>query len=264
MSGMAGRLAGKVALVTGAASGIGAAVARRFAEEGARLAVADRQAELLRDLARATGAVPIPCDVTSDTEIKAAIAAAAKALGSIEILVNAAGIISTDDPATIEDAVWRRTLDVNLTGVMQACRAALPGMVARGGGAIVNIASVAAFNATPGAASYAASKAGVVAFTRAIANRYGGEGVRANCLCPGWVRTPMSEREMAEAAAQQGITPEAAFRAMAERLALKRIAEAAEMANCCLFLASDEASFVTGATLVADGGGRIPAGVRGV
>lgn len=264
MSGMAGRLAGKVALVTGAASGIGAAVARRFAEEGARLAAADRQAERLCGLARAAGAVPVACDVTDDAAVKAAAAAVAEALGPIEILVNAAGIIGTDDPATIEDPVWRRTLDVNLTGVMQTCRAVLPGMIARGGGAIVNIASVAAFNATPGAASYAASKAGVVAFTRAIANRYGGEGVRANCLCPGWVRTPMSEREMEEAAAAQGITPEAAFRAMAERLALKRIAEPVEMANCCLFLASDEASFVTGATLVADGGGRIPAAARGL
>ncbi len=264
MRGMAGRLAGKVALVTGAATGIGAAVARRFAEEGARLAVAGLQAELLRDVARAAGAVPVPCDVTDDAEVKAAVAAAVAALGPVEILVNAAGIISLDDPATIEDAIWRKTLDVNLGGVMHICRAALPGMIARGGGAIVNVASVAAFNATPGAASYAASKAGVVAFTRAIANRYGEHGVRANCLCPGWVRTPMSEMEMAQAAAVQGISPEAAFRAMAERLALKRIADPIEMANCCLFLASDEASFVTGATLVADGGGRVPATARGV
>ncbi len=261
---MADRLAGKIALVTGAASGIGRAVALRFAEEGARLVLTDVQADRLAEIARGTRALTVACDITRQSEIEAAVARGVEAFGPIGILVHAAGIIGSDDPATIEDAAWDRILDVNLTGAMRASRAVLPGMIAGGGGAIVNIASVAAFNATPGTASYAASKAGVVAFTRAIANTYGAQGVRANCLCPGWVRTAMSEGEMAEAAKAQGITPEEAFRAMADRLALRRIAEPLEMAHCCLFLASDEASFVTGAVLVADGGGRVPASARAV
>jgi|SRR5579883_40113 len=259
---MGKRLVGQVALVTGAASGIGSAVARRFVEEGARVAVADVQEERLRQVANALDAFAAPFDVTSPAEVASAVAMIGDCLGPIGILVNAAGIIGFDDPATIEEAVWRKTLDVNLTGVMHTCRASLPRMIARGGGAIVNVASVAAFNATPGAASYATSKAAVVAFTRAIANSYGERGVRANCLCPGWVRTPMSEMEMTRAAAAKGIAPEAAFRAVAEQLALKRVAEPVEMANCCLFLASQEASFVTGAVLVADGGGRVAAAAR--
>lgn len=260
---MAGRLEGKVALVTGAASGLGAAVARRFAAEGARLALADRQEAALRAVAKETGALAVSCDVTEPGAVAAWVAQAAARLGPAGILVNAAGVIAADDPAGIEDEVWARMLAVNLTGVMATTRAVLPAMIAARSGAIVNIASVAAFNATPGQASYAASKAGVVAFTRATANAYGAQGVRANCLCPGWVRTPMSEMEMDEAAAAEGTTREAAFAVIAARLALKRIAEPVEMANCCLFLASDEASFVTGAVLVADGGGRLAATARG-
>src|SRR5579883_238622 len=229
---MGRRLAGQVALVTGAASGIGTAVARRFVEEGARVAVADIREDRLRHVANVLDAFAAPFDVTDPREVASAVAMIGDCLGPLGILVNAAGIISFDDPATIEEATWRKTLDVNLTGVMHTCRASLPGMIARGGGSIVNVASVAAFNATPGAASYAASKAAVVAFTRAIANSYGERGIRANCLCPGWVRTPMSEMEMARTAAAKGIAPEAAFRAVAEQLALKRVAEPVEMANC--------------------------------
>jgi NAD(P)-dependent dehydrogenase (short-subunit alcohol dehydrogenase family) len=158
--------------------------------------------------------------------------------------------------------MWSRALDVNLTGVMRVCRAALPLMQRQRGGAIVNVASVAAFNASPGMASYSASKAGLVALTRAIANRYGQDGIRANCLCPGWVRTPMSEQEMQDLARVNGSTAEAEFTALSRRISLQRIASPAEMAACALFLASEDASFVTGAVLVADGGARIVAAAR--
>ena len=194
--------------------------------------------------------------------IGAAVAAVISAFGRIDVLVNCAGIVRNDDAADIDDADWRRLHEVNLGGTMRCQRAVLPAMVAQGGGAIVNIASVAAFNAGAGMASYAASKAGVVALTRSAAQAYGPRGVRVNALCPGWVDTPMSRQEMRDLAAEHGISEEAAHARTVARIALGRMASAEEMAAACLFLASDEASFVTGAALVADGGARVPASAR--
>jgi len=259
---MSGRIAGKVTLVTGAASGMGAAIVRRFRAEGASVHAAGLQPELLAALARDTGASAAPCDVVDDGAVRALVDGIVRAHGRLDVVVNAAGIIHEDDGATIEDAVWRQTLEVNLGGAMRVCRAALPAMQRQRAGAIVNIASVAAFNGSAGMASYAASKAGLIAYTRTLANRYGAEGVRANCLAPGWVRTPMSEMEMRAAGDARGIDVEAAFAALTERIALRRIGTVEEMAACALFLASDEAAFVTGAVLVADGGARVPASAR--
>jgi NAD(P)-dependent dehydrogenase (short-subunit alcohol dehydrogenase family) len=253
---------GKVALVTGAASGIGAAVARRLASEGATVIAFDRDAEALALLSTETGAVVCTGDVTQQPDVDRAIAQAA-AHGSLRIVVNGAGVVAADDPETVEDATWERLLAVNLTGTMRVCRAALPLLRAAGGGAIVNVASVAAFNSTPGSASYAPSKAAVVAYTRNLAYAHGVDGIRANCVCPGWTRTAMAEREMADAAALAGTTMEHEFAALADRLALKRIARPEEIAACVRFLASDDASFVTGAALVADGGGRVATHARG-
>lgn len=146
---------------------------------------------------------------------------------------------------------------------MMVCRAALP-LLKKKGGAVVNIASVGAFNASAQNAAYSASKAALVSYTRSLAYAHGPDGIRANALAPGWVRTPMSEEEMEAAAALSGATPEQEFAALTGRIALRRIADPAEIASCCLFLASDEASFVTGAVLVADGGGRAPTHNRAV
>jgi NAD(P)-dependent dehydrogenase (short-subunit alcohol dehydrogenase family) len=151
---------------------------------------------------------------------------------------------------------------VNLTGAMRMCRAALPVMQRQHAGAVVNVASVAAFNAPAGMASYSASKAALVALTRSLASRYGEEGIRANCLCPGWVRTPMSEFEMQAAARARGTNVETEFSQLANRIALRRVARPEEIATCAAFLASDEASFVTGAVLIADGGARVVAASR--
>ncbi len=259
---MTARLAGKVALVTGAASGMGAAIVRRFRAAGARVHAAGLQPALLTALARETGASAAPLDVVADDAVRALLDGIVRAQGRLDIVVNAAGIIHEDDGATIDDAVWQQTLDVNLGGAMRVCRAALPTMQRQRAGAIVNVASVAAFNGSAGMASYAASKAGLIAYTRTLANRYGADGIRANCLAPGWVRTPMSEREMHAAGAARGIDVEAAFAALTERIALRRIGTVEEMAGCALFLASDDAAFVTGAVLVADGGARTPASAR--
>jgi NAD(P)-dependent dehydrogenase (short-subunit alcohol dehydrogenase family) len=253
------RLAGKIAIVFGGASGIGAAVVRRFVEEGAHVIACDIQAIEARQSVQA-----MQCDVTDDVRVREVIGAVEADHGRIDVLVNAAGIVRNDHAAGIEDEVWARTLDVNLEGTMRTMRAVLPGMMHRRSGSIVNIASVAAFNAGSDTASYAASKAGVVALTRSAAQRYGQFGIRVNALCPGWVRTPMSEKEMIDLARELGIPVEQAVAKTVERIALGRMATPDEMASVCLFLASDDASFVTGAALVADGGMRVPASSRAV
>ncbi|MFB9269203.1 SDR family NAD(P)-dependent oxidoreductase [Bradyrhizobium erythrophlei] len=254
------RLAGKTALVTGAATGIGRATALLFAQNGARVVLFGLGDVELDAAARETGGQAVRGDVTQSADIARAIAACG---AELDILVNAAGLIIPDQPLGVSDEVWARTLDVNLTGTMRVCRAALP-LLKQRGGAVVNIASVAAFNASPDSASYATSKAGVVAYTRSLAYAHGTDGIRANAIAPGWVRTPMSAYEMQLLADQNGTTADAEFRAVERRIALGRMAEPAEIAACCLFLASDEASFVTGAVLVADGGGRAPTQNRAV
>ena len=247
----------RIVLVTGAASGIGAATVLRLADDGARVLAFDRDADALAALAARCGAQVMAGDVTAPADVERAVAAAS-ALGGLHGLVNAAGVVAEDFPEEVQDDTWEHLLAVNLTGTMRMCRAALPLLRRSGGGAIVNVASVAAFNASPGSASYAPSKAAVLAYTRNIALVHGRDGIRANALCPGWTRTAMAEREMADAAARSGNSVEAEFAARAERLALGRMAQPEEMAGCIRFLLGDDASFVTGAVLVADGGGRVP------
>jgi Dehydrogenases with different specificities (related to short-chain alcohol dehydrogenases) len=257
---MSGRLEGLTALVTGAATGMGRATAERFADEGATVICFGLGGPELDSVAARTGSIAVHGDITVADDIEAAIGACG---GRLDILVNAAGLLIPDTPETLSDAVWDKTLSVNLTGTMMACRAALP-LLKKRGGAIVNIASVGAFNGSADNSAYATSKAGLVAYTRTLAYAHGPDGVRANVVAPGWVRTPMSEMEMAEAAAANGTTPEEEFAALTKRIALRRVAAPEEIASCCLFLASSEASFVTAAVLVADGGGRAPVHNRAV
>jgi NAD(P)-dependent dehydrogenase (short-subunit alcohol dehydrogenase family) len=249
-----GALAGKKALITGAAAGIGQATAARFAREGAELVLFGHGGDKLDRLATETHAIAVHGDVTREPDVGRALAACN---GRLDIVVNSAGIVMVDDPATMTDEGWERMFAVNVTTAMSVCRAALP-LLRLEGGAVVNIASVAAFSGGLGTTAYAASKAALISYTRSLAYAYGHERVRANAVAPGWVRTPMSEREMDEAAALNGTTREQEFEARARGIALRRVADPSEVAACCLFLASDEASFVTGAVLVADGGGRGP------
>jgi NAD(P)-dependent dehydrogenase (short-subunit alcohol dehydrogenase family) len=249
------RLQGKTAVVTGSATGVGRAVAKLFAREGARVVLFGLGGEELHAAAKACGGVAVEGDVTSGADIAWAIAACE---GKLDIVVNAAGLIALDTPAEIEDETWRRLFAVNVDGPMALCRSALPLLIASRGN-VVNVASVAAFNASPFTTGYAATKSAIVSYTRSLAHAHGADGVRANCVAPGWVRTPMSEMEMHLAAEAAGTTMEEEFFALASRIALRRVASPDEIAACCLFLASDEASFVTGAVLVADGGGRSPA-----
>ena len=239
------RLGGQVALVTGGGSGIGAAVARRFAAEGALVVVMGRRPFPLEEVVAGTGGLAVPGDVTSPADVGRAIEAAVGRFGGLDVVVNNAGS---------ESDGWDESLAVHVTAPYVVAEAAAPHLAARGGGAIVNVSSVAGLVAGPGGSAYGTSKGAVIALTRSLAVRYGPQGIRVNALCPGWVRTPMSEREMDSLAAAQGIDREDAFRLVSSHVPLRRVAEPEEIAVCCLFLASREASFVTGAVLVADGG----------
>lgn len=237
----------KVAIVTGAASGIGLAITNRFAEEGARVIATDRSAERLQALGGADSIVTTTADVSNRADVERMIALAIERFGRIDILCNNAGIIDNLLPVgELTDEVWNRILAVNLTGPMMSCRAAIPHMLQQGGGVIINISSIGGLFGARGGAAYAASKHGLIGLTRNIAVTYGKDGIRCVAVCPGAVTTAIGQ-EMQPS--QRGM--EALSRTYP---ANPRSADPVEIANVCVFLASDQASFVNGAAIVADGG----------
>jgi NAD(P)-dependent dehydrogenase (short-subunit alcohol dehydrogenase family) len=249
------RLEGKVAIVSGGGSGIGAAVARRFAREGAEVVVTGRRPDPLEALASEIGGLAVPGDVTDPAHAPVAAAAAREAFGGLDVVVANAGVGFGGSAAEVDDERWSRTLDVNVTGVLRLVRAAIPGLLERGGGSIVLVSSVSGLVSSTDSAAYDTSKAALIGLARSLAVDYGPRGVRANALCPGWVVTPMGDESMDELAAARGITRDEAYALATARIPLRRPATAEEIAACCLFLASDESSIVTGSLLVADGGG---------
>ena len=254
---MPGRLEGKVALVTGGGTGIGAATARAFAREGAKVVVTGRRAEPIQAVAAEISGLAVRGDVRDDQHVAEAVATAVRRFGGLDVAVANAGVTAGGDLAMVSNEQWEEVLGVNLTGIMKVGRAAVPALLDRGGGSIVNVASVAALAAGPETASYVTGKTAILGLTRSMAYDYGPRGIRVNTLCPGWVRTEMSAAEMDALGELRGIDREAAFRLVSRHLPLRRVAAPEEIAACCLFLASDESSFVTGAVLVADGGGQI-------
>jgi NAD(P)-dependent dehydrogenase (short-subunit alcohol dehydrogenase family) len=249
------RLAGKVAVVTGGGSGIGAAITRRFAAEGARLVVTGRRRDVLEDIAAEVGGLAVPGDAADPAHAIEVIDAAVAEFGGVDVVVANAGIDRPGSATEVTDADWHRTIDVNLTGPLMLARAAIPVMIDRGGGSIVLVSSVNGLANAPRAVAYDASKAGLISLARSIAVDFGPRGVRANAVCPGWVVTPMGDQDMDAMAAQRGISRDDAYRLVSAAVPLRRPASAEEIASCCLFLASDESSIVTGTALVADGGG---------
>ena len=249
------RLEGKVAVITGGGTGIGAATARRFGEEGARVVVTGRRPEPLEAVAREIDGLAVPGDVADTDHALEAVAGATETFGGLDVLVANAGVGLGGAAADVDDERWSRTVDVNLTGAFRFVRAAIPPLLERGGGSIVLVSSVSALVIGTGSAAYAASKTGMLGLARSVAVDYGPRGIRANALCPGWVRTPMGDASMTELASARGIDLEQAYRLSTAHIPLRRPATPEEIAACCLFLASDEASIVTGTALVADGGG---------
>ena len=238
-----GRLAGHVAFVTGASSGIGAACARRFAEEGATVAGFDLQDP--PDGHPLAGSWSL--DVRDEAAIRDAIGAAVQEVGTPTVLVNAAGVSGSADVATLDEAEWDRIVDINLKGTYLVSKHVVPHMTSAGRGSIVNLASIEGLEGLPSQAAYNASKGGVVLLTRNMAIDYGPSGVRVNCLCPGYIDTPMT-----------AVLSMEGFEEIRERFVamhhLGRPGRPEEVAACALFLASDDASFVSGHALVVDGG----------
>ncbi len=240
-------LTGQVALVTGGGTGIGAAIVRRLVSEGASVVATGRRAEPLEAIGEETGAVAVPGDVADEAHVKEAVSTAIERFGGLDIVVNNAGI---------GWANWQQTLDANLTGAKHVCKEALPQLVERRG-CIVNVASVSGYVASAGNPAYSVSKAGLIMLTRSLALNYGPRGVRVNAVCPGWVRTPMGDTSMDEIAEQHGVDREGAYELTARFVPLRRAGDPDEIASACLFLASREASFITGAALVVDGGAMV-------
>ena len=254
---MSKRLHGKVALITGGGTGIGAAVARRFAASGASVAITGRRREPIAGVAAELDCLAIRGDTANENDCVTAVAQTVAEYGGLDILIANAGILSAaGSVTTLDETDWDGVMNVNVTGVMQIARAAIPAMAGRGG-VIVTVSSVAGIRSTMGLADYITSKHALIGLTKTLACDYGAQGIRANTLCPGWVKTPMSDMEVESLAERKRLTPEQARAAMTKHLPLQRMAEPEEIAACVEFLASDDASFVTGATLVADGGGHI-------
>lgn len=247
------RLAGKVALITGAGTGIGAATAERFAAEGARVILAGRRKEPLEEVAARLGpdtALATPADMADPAQARAAVQAGLDRFGRLDVVVANAGGHGAEAVADTSDESWRLALDANLNTCFVTCRETLPALM-RQGGSIVVVSSIAGLAAAPAISGYVTTKHALVGLTRSIARDYGRHGVRANCLCPGWVRTPMADEEMDQLA---GLTREEAYALVTKDVPLGRPATAEEIAPICLFLASDDSAVMTGSVIVADGG----------
>jgi 3-oxoacyl-[acyl-carrier protein] reductase len=238
-------LTGKTAFVTGSTRGIGLAIARAFHAAGAKVVIVGRDAERARSVAGELGdrAAGVACDVAVAEQVEAALTAAESALGPVDILVNNAGLTRDNILLRLTEADWDAVLDANLKGAFHTTRVAIKGMMKRRSGRIINVTSVVGLTGNKGQANYAASKAGLIGFTKSVAKEYAGRGILANCIAPGYIETDMTS----------GL-PDAAKATLLQGIALGRLGRPEDVAGTALFLASDLASYITGQVLVVDGG----------
>jgi NAD(P)-dependent dehydrogenase (short-subunit alcohol dehydrogenase family) len=251
MSAVAGRLQGKVAIITGGSSGLGRVGAELFAREGAQIVIADVvDGDEVVDAIDAAGgeATFVSCDVSDEGSVEAVVQHAVETFGGLHILYNNAGVMLSDDdgPTNTSVDVYQKTMDINVKGTLLGCRYAIPAMLASGGGSIVNVASfVAHMGAATPQVAYTASKGAVLAMTREIAVIYARQGIRANSLCPGPIMTPMLAKFLSDDAKRNR---------RLVHIPMGRFGDPIEIANGALFLASDESSWMTGQSLIIDGG----------
>ncbi len=235
----------KTIVITGAASGIGAETARRLADEGARLVLADIDAEAGETIARETKGTFVRTDVTDEPQVAALLDDTVARHGRLDVLVNNAGIMGAGTLPELDGETWRRVIDNDLHSVFYGCRAAIPHLRNAGGGSIVNTASISGIGGDYALPSYNAAKAGVVNLTRSLAIEHADQNIRVNCVCPGPIDTPMTDAAKALDAVMDEYT---------RAIPMERFGQPAEVAAAIAFLASDDASYITGHALVIDGG----------
>ncbi|MGY1813351.1 SDR family NAD(P)-dependent oxidoreductase [Blastococcus sp. SYSU D00820] len=240
-------------LVTGAGTGVGAAVAERAAREGWQVVVTGRREAPLQAVAARTGARPAVCDVRDPERVAALVADVVAVEGRLDCVVANAGVMATGSVLDTDPRAWDDVLDTNLTSVFHLLRAALPHLL-EVGGSVVAVSSIAALRAPGESAAYAVSKAGLVMLAQTVARDFAARGVRANVVCPGWVRTEMADEEMAEFGGPLGLSRDEAYAEVTRLVPQQRPAEAAEVAAAVTWLAGPDASYVNGACLTVDGG----------
>lgn len=250
-------VSGRVVVITGGGTGIGAAIAERYAAEGAHVIVVGRRPEPLRAVADAVGAHPIIADAADTASAQAAVAEVLSTFGRLDVLVANAGGHSFSPVADTDDDSWDAAIRANLTTAFVMAREALPSLI-EAKGQIVIVSSLAGLFAGPSVAGYTVGKHALIGLTRTLARDYGRRGVRVNAVCPGWVQTPMADDEMDEFATQAGLgSREEAYATVTADVPLQRPARPAEIASVVRFLGSGESSYVTGAVIVADGGSHV-------
>jgi 3-oxoacyl-[acyl-carrier protein] reductase len=238
-------LAGKTAFVTGSTRGIGLAIATGLYASGAKVAVVGRELQRAKAVASGLGerAAGVACDVARSDQVDAAMAAAEAALGPIDILVNNAGVTRDNILLRLTEEDWDSVLDANLKGAFHTTRAVIKGMMKRRWGRIINISSIVGLTGNKGQANYAASKAGLIGFTKSVAKEYASRNILVNCIAPGFIETDMTAS-----------LPDAARASLLEEIALGRLGRPEDVAGTVLFLASDLAAYITGQVVVVDGG----------
>jgi meso-butanediol dehydrogenase/(S,S)-butanediol dehydrogenase/diacetyl reductase len=253
------KLAGKVALVTGGGTGIGAAIASRFVSDGAKVCIAGRRRENLERVAESLPAESVticPGDVSNYEDVAKMIEATVKFGGKLNVLVNNAALdqVPPANVVDIDPGIWQQVLAVNLTGPFFTMKGAIPHMLMDGGGSIINIASVAGIRSIPNMPAYVSSKGGLVALTQQVALDFGPGKIRCNVICPGGVRTEMIEGAMQHFEKKLGTDLDGVFAYFTKDIPLRRLASVSEITGICSYLASDESSYMTGVVLPVDGG----------
>ena len=254
------RLSGKTALITGGGTGIGAAIAAKLVQDGARVCITGRRREKLKLTAAALpqgSVITCPGDISRHEDIRRIVAAALKLDGRLDILVNNAAIESMGSVTALDPDDWRKALDTNLTAPFLLMKEVIPHMIKNGGGSIINISSLGGVRCLPGMPAYCTTKAALIMLTKQVALDYGPQKIRCNVICPGGTRTEMNKKLVQPMSEKLHTDLEGAYKYFTRNVPLRRAAEPAEIAGLCSFLASDDASFMTGSEVVIDGGASV-------